>query len=337
MMVIDPLVLAGSLVVTAAFLCGVVVVVWWVDRYDREPWPLVFGVFLWGLVVAPALVTATGGLIAASGALGGGFPIATTVAPVIEELAKGIGILLVVVFSEHFDNPTDGLVYGTAVGLGFAVTENLLVGLWSVQVLDHGGIVSLIIQRTLFSAGVHALASSAFGAGLGFGRTAGKRILAIGWALLGLTVAIGLHAGWNLATATLPSSPDWLFPAVILGPLYLLYVCFFAVMLWGEHRMLVTQLSEEVELGVFPEWVARVIPYYRRRVRAEWWPSRQERIVISRLLTRLAFRKHALAASGDSASIEGLEIVSLRARLQTILGEPETKDLPDDPPPAADS
>ena len=46
MMAIDPLVLAASLVVAAAFLCGVVVVVWWVDRYDREPWPLVLGVFL---------------------------------------------------------------------------------------------------------------------------------------------------------------------------------------------------------------------------------------------------------------------------------------------------
>jgi RsiW-degrading membrane proteinase PrsW (M82 family) len=332
MMAIDPLVLAASLVVAAAFLCGVVVVVWWVDRYDREPWPLVLGVFLWGLVVAPALVTATWAIIGASGSLGESF----TLVPVIEELAKGLVLVLVVLFSEHFDNPTDGLVYGTAVGLGFAVAENTLIGLWSVSHLGGAGVLSLIAGRTLFSAGVHALASSAVGAGLGFGRVAGSRVRSMGWFLLGLVVAVGLHAGWNLGVVSLPSEPGWLPLATVLGPLYLLYVASFAVMLWGEHRILVKELSDEVGLGVLPPWAARVIPYYRRRVRSDWWPSRQERIVISRLLTRLAFRKHALAARGDSANIEGLEIVSLRARLQTILGEPETNDLPDDPPLTAD-
>ena len=40
-----------------------------------------------------------------------------------------VGVLLVVAFSSKFDNPTDGVVYGTAAGLGFAVTENVIYGI----------------------------------------------------------------------------------------------------------------------------------------------------------------------------------------------------------------
>ncbi len=328
---VGPVALAFSLIVAAVLLVIVVVLVWWIDRYDREPWPIVLLVFLWGMVVAPGLVIAVGGLIQGMGSgFGFSLPVAVGVAPLIEELAKGGGILLVVVFSQHFDNPTDGLVYGTAVGLGFAVTENLLYGLWSAPELGQAQALAVVFGRTLFTAGVHALASSIVGAGLGFGRMSGRRLSAFGWALLGLAVAVILHGGWNAAVVAMPSEAGWVFPAMILAPMYLIFGVSFGLMLWGEHRILVSQLSEEVALGVLPDWAGRVIPYYRRRVRADWWPSRQERIVISRLLTRLAFRKHALQARGDSANIEGLEIVRLRAKIQGILGKPEIAQPSDD-------
>ncbi len=331
MTAVEPVGLVLSLAVAAILLVVVVVLVWWIDRYDREPWPIVLLVFLWGMIVAPGLVILVGGLIQGiEFGFGFNFPIAVGVAPLIEELAKGAGILLVVVFSQHFDNPTDGLVYGTAVGLGFAVTENLLYGLWSAPELGQGQAMAVVFGRTLFTAGVHALASSLVGAGLGFGRTSGRRLSAVGWAVMGLVAAVVLHGGWNAAVVNLPSEAGWLFPTMILGPMYLIFGVSFGLMLWGEHRILIRQLSEEVELGVVPDWAAGVIPYYRRRVRSDWWPSRPERIVISRLLTRLAFRKHALAARGDSANIEGLEIVRLRATIQGILGKTEAAELPDD-------
>jgi len=326
---IDPAALVVSLGVAGVFLAAVVVLVWWIDRYDREPWPVVLSVFLWGLVVAPVLVT----LVSIAGGAGASFLTAAGVRPLVEETAKGFGILLIIVFSRHFDNPTDGLVYGTAVGLGFAMTENLLYGFSVAPALASGDALSLVLGRTVFTAGVHALASSAVGAGLGFGRTSGGRVRTVGWALLGLGVAVALHAGWNLAVVNMPTGgAGWIFPAMILGPLYLTFILAFALMLWAEHRILLKQLSEEVALGVVPPWVGRVIPYYRRRVKRDWWPSREERIVISRLLTRLAFRKHALAARGHSATIEGLEVVRLRAKIQGILGKPETADLTDDLP-----
>ncbi|MEN8165121.1 MAG: PrsW family intramembrane metalloprotease, partial [Acidobacteriota bacterium] len=205
MMPIDPVALALTLVVATVFLAAVVVLIWWIDRYDREPWPLLLSVFLWGMVVAPGLVLGAGGLIGGITTwIGSGLLTSVVVAPLVEELAKGVGILLVVVFSQHFDNPTDGLVYGTAVGLGFAVTENLLYGIWPGSMMVPGEAVSFVFGRTLFAAGVHALASSMVGAGLGLGRTSGRRIWAVGWALLGLVVAVALHGGWNLALLTVP-------------------------------------------------------------------------------------------------------------------------------------
>lgn len=322
MTAVDPVVLGASLAVTCGFLVAVITAVWWFDRYDREPWPLVVMVFLWGLLAAPALATGAGLIVSLGSDSGFTYLIPIAVAPLIEEMAKGVGILLVVVFSQHFDNPTDGLVYGTAVGLGFAVTENLLYGIFAGPRMVQGDALSLILTRTVFTAGIHALASSAVGAGLGFGRTAGRRWLSILWALLGLTVAVALHGAWNYAVTSVAPTTGWAFPAMILGPLYATYVAAFVLMLWGEHRILVKQMSEEVSLGVLPGWAQTVIPYYHRRVRSDWWPSRQERIVISRLLTRLAFRKHALEARGASANLQGLEVVLLRARIQGILGKP---------------
>ncbi len=88
----------------------------------------------------------------------------------------------------------------------------------------------------------------------------------------------------------------------------------------SEQRILVVELAEEVELDVVPAWVAEVIPYYRRRVRSDWWPSRRERTVLARLLTRLAFRKHAVRLLPDEESkLAGLEVVRLRQQIRVKL------------------
>jgi hypothetical protein len=80
------------------------------------------------------------------------------------------------------------------------------------------------------------------------------------------------------------------------------------------------QLADEVALSMAPAWILDVIPFYRRRLRSDWWPLRNERTVISRLLTRIAFRKHALRhIPQDEAAIASLEVVRLRQRIRSIL------------------
>ncbi len=49
------LILLLSLVVSTAILLAVMALIWFFDRYDREPLHLVAAVFLWGAAVAPTL------------------------------------------------------------------------------------------------------------------------------------------------------------------------------------------------------------------------------------------------------------------------------------------
>jgi len=240
-------------------------------------------------------------------------------------------VVLVVLLTRDFDNPTDGFVYGTAVGLGFAVTENSIYGIGAGVGMGLADLLKLMVGRTFFSAGLHGLAGATFGGFLGHAVLTHKPWQRGSWAAIGLGAAATLHGSWN-ATLLLvgPMTPGgglraWL---VILPVLYAGYVLILAAFLQSEHRILKQQLDEEVALSLAPTWVAEVIPYYRRRLQSDWWPLREERTVISRLLTRIAFRKHALRhIPKDEAAIASLEVVRLRQRLRAILApEPGEED-----------
>lgn len=330
------LLLLSSLVVSAAVLLLVVVMVWYVDRYDREPLHMVAAVFLWGAAAAPVVTvlffSAAGSLIQRTGVaipavLGIGLS-----GPFVEETAKAIGVVLVVLMTRNFDNPTDGLVYGTAVGLGFAVTENTLygVGLGAMPNVELRGLLYLTIGRTMFSAGVHAVSSATFGGLLGYALLSRPRLRRLAWTVAGLAGATLVHGAWN-TTLTLVGPFDaagglrgwlWAVPAV-----YAAYMVVLFAILHSEQTILKRQLADEVDLAMAPPWVLDVIPYYRRRVRGDWWPNRSERTVIARLLTRVAFRKHALRhLSAGEAAIASLEVVRLRQRLRSILAPQKPED-----------
>lgn len=181
----------------------------------------------------------------------------------------------------------------------------------------------LILIRTAMAAGIHAVSSAAFGGCLGFAYLSRNRAERAIWALAGLVGAVAIHSGWNLMLVRLvivddPVSTSRYFVAVPV--LYALYLATLYVFLRSEQQILGRELAEEVELDVVPDWVLEVIPYYRRRIQSEWWPSRQERTVLARLLTRLAFRKHAVKRLPlEESQIAGLEIVRLRQRIRAML------------------
>jgi len=324
------LILLASMAVSTTLLLIIVVFVWFLDRYDREPMHLVAAVFLWGASAAPAisvfaLVTAGRIWLGAEGDLAP-LVFSSVATPLCEEAAKAIGVMLVVLLTRNFDNPTDGFVYGTAVGLGFAVTENYIYGIGIGAAMGVSDLLILVVGRTFLAAGVHGLASATFGGFLGQAVLTRKRWQRVAWMAIGFFAAASLHGAWNM-TLTLvgPFVPggglrSWL---LILPVLYAGYVLVLAGFLHAEHLILKRQLGDEVALSLAPAWVAEVIPYYRRRTRGDWWPRRNERTVISRLLTRIAFRKHALRnIPQPEAAIASLEVVRLRQRLRAILSPP---------------
>jgi protease PrsW len=139
---------------------------YWRDRYEREPLQHVMAAFVLG---AYSLLAAQG----AAGfveswvtrewlALGGTWARlfdAFVIAGLVEEAAKMIVLGAAVYHWSQFNEPLDGLVYGVAVGLGFAGVENVLY-------LSKLGL-SVAWLRAMFAVPVHALMGAVMGFYLG--------------------------------------------------------------------------------------------------------------------------------------------------------------------------
>lgn len=170
-----------------AFLPPIIFVIWFrnAERHEREPWRQVFRAFAWGAfigvivaiilstILATALLGAGGfflqhvhvGLVEALDAqLNLGLLILlVVVAPVAEEFAKGLGVFRV---AASINEVEDGLVYGTAAGLGFAATENVAYGALAFATAGLEASLVLIGIRSFSSALLHASATGTFGYGV---------------------------------------------------------------------------------------------------------------------------------------------------------------------------
>ena len=288
------------------------------DRFEREPWQVLTVAFLWGALVATFISAILNSLIGAiiSSAVGEGLGellTASAVAPVVEETAKGVAILLLLWIVRHeFDNVLDGIVYGSLIGLGFAMTENILY--YGRQYQEEGvvGLGILFYLRSLLGGFGHALYTGTTGAAVGFARETTNWFLKVILPLLGYILAIFQHAAWNfLAGALIPALlPEGLNPFVLLfvvmplitailtapGLLSLLGV---ALLAWRrESRVIQTFLADEVTAGVLTATEYSILPSIRARFWNEVRALRRSGIgafVATRdfhlAATELAFRK----------------------------------------------
>ena len=101
----------------------------------------------------------------------------------IEELAKLIPFLLVVLRLEKFDEPMDGIIYASFIGLGYAAVEN-----W--QYLDYLTTTEAY-ARGFASPVVHMVFASIWGHWVAQAHLAGRSVAAA--AVAGLAIAAGLH------------------------------------------------------------------------------------------------------------------------------------------------
>src|SRR3712207_5131439 len=201
-----------AFLVTFALIQAVVflLLIRFLDLYEREPLSVLALMAAWGATGAVALSLAGNGIVLAllPPAVRETFGPAVA-APLVEEAAKGLA--LVVAFSLSWwaarrfgflelEGVTDGIVYAAAVGLGFAFTEDLL---YLLNVADERGLgagLSEYASRVdFFGVGQlgHAVYTAAFGAGLGlatWSRSWGGRL---GFPLLGLAAAMLMHAVHN--------------------------------------------------------------------------------------------------------------------------------------------
>lgn len=120
----------------------------------------------------------------------GTFLLLIFIAPVTEELAKGLGVMSV---RFQINEMEDGIVYGAAAGLGFAAVENLLYGAVAYLTEGLGASLMLVGIRSFSSALLHASSTSAFGYGVAKSRLSPQRSGLLAFYLL----AVFMHASFN--------------------------------------------------------------------------------------------------------------------------------------------
>ncbi len=306
-------------------ILGFLWLLWWLDRYDREPLGLFLGTFLWGAVGAVLLAVLGTNILSvplhavAAEDVATGLSL-TFLAPLVEEPSKAL-ILLFVARSRHFDNVTDGFVYGAAVGLGFGMSENLLYFVSVAQLGDPLAWAATVAIRTLYSALMHASATSMVGAALGlakFRRGPVRTLLLAG----GIGSALSIHALWNgLLTLADDGAPmlgalDFVLFPIEFGVLVLI----FQACLLSESRVLHRELSAEAASGHLPRSHVPLLASYLRRSRRGWLPAGVDHGAYVRLATTLAFRREQLAR-GQEPDFSRQEIHRLRAEIRALLGD----------------
>ncbi len=174
------------------------------DRYEIEPWRAVAACFAWGAVGA-ILLSIIGSLLFQDfverrlGAEAADVASVVIGAPVIEETFKGIALVVVLLIArDEFDSVLDGLVYGALVGVGFAMTENILYFGGTYVTGGPGEFGILVLARAGLGGLGHPAYTAVTGAAIGWSRGRyGQGMARFIVPVLGWLVAVALHVAWN--------------------------------------------------------------------------------------------------------------------------------------------
>lgn len=322
-------------ILVALYICIVAAVIptalyvllfYWADRYEREPAWLAAVAFVWG--AAPAVIASLIAELIFAIPVGDERTLLASeiissalVAPIIEEIAKGLALLGIFLFvRREFDGVLDGLLYGALIGFGFAMTENFLYFIGAFAEGGFGSLTFVIFLRTIIFGLNHAVYTAFTGIGFGLARNAPSRFARLAWPLLGLLAAILAHAlhnfGASLASVNLAGLGLSLL--VALGGLCLTVLTL--LLAWQSERAAIrTELADEVGAAITVEEYRRLTGRWRN-------PLRKGRLDPEctdclRLGVELALRKQRLRRLGVEHEPKLLdEIAQLRDQLSKVCG-----------------
>lgn len=292
-----------------------------IDRWEPEPRGLVVFAVAWGAIasVGIALLVDLGItlLVGRSDSVARDLFSSVVQAPVVEEAAKALGLLLIFVTARRaIDGPIDGIVYGALVGAGFAFTENIQY--FAISYLDGGAgdLTATFFVRGILSPFAHAMFTAVTGFALGLaarrGATGGRALGALG---LGLVSAIALHAFWN--------------GSAMLGDFFALYLTLQVPLFSGfmigilalrreEARLTHARLGEYAAAGWFtPQEVDMLATPAGRREALRWAKTlRTDRSPIMREFiadaTALAAARQRAISGRDAAAAEDESVLLKR-------------------------
>lgn len=258
------LLVAGIVAVISVIVWG-----WWfrhIDRFERQPLGLVVTGFVWGATAATFVMAVPG-----NSALGSLYTklfgqvwaqdwYAALSAPLVEETAKGIGIVVLLALAPRLVRTvTDGLLLGAFIGLGFQTSEDFM---YSVAGATQGfgahqtdGLVGSIAIRTFSDIISHPLFTALFCAGVMYliGFAAQPRRIGRGVALI--VAPIVAHGIWNSLVA-ISGGSGALTLVIALGDAIFALTALWIAFVWAhprEAQFVRDVLAPEVESGVLTD------------------------------------------------------------------------------------
>lgn len=336
---------ALSWLLLLAYAAPLVVLIYYLDLYEREPVSVAIAAFLWGAFAATALALDAGGwdevlanVTTPAFAVRWG---PSLTAPVIEELLKGAGlVLLYLIVRDEVDDMMDGFVYGALCGLGFAVVEDVVYFMAGFGGTPSGVLEGFYVRVVSSGLYGHVLYTGLVGMAIGLlvtrrDPTPVRQRLPLVTGIIALAV-LG-HALWNAPVLALAPSPPvhgaaWLLYPVDLAikglPLLLFVIVALRLARARERRWLDGALDGEVGRGgVTAEELAVLRVPARRRAAVRIMRTRAGDAA-GRLLARLQREQIDLAMvasrvpAPDAPALvaQRAYCVSLRSALDAIPG-----------------
>lgn len=325
-------VLLGILFVTPLVLVYALFVRW-CDRFEPEPWWLLFCAFGYGAVFA----TLFGGLFSAvvqggtAAALGVGAHSegmeafgATVLAPVFEEGFKGIGVGMIALLSwvvlKEVDGPLDGAIYGGIVGLGFTLTEDVL---YVASMFAKGGLsgfLALFFVRTVLLGLSHCTFTAMTGIGFGVAAESRSWLVRIFAPMTGYVLAVCLHAVHN-GLPTFFGGGGAVVMILASWVIDLLFFVLLASLVVRDRAIVIRELASEVGGLVHPQELALVTTYVKIGARnwavlfAHGWSAFRARRRKQLALVELAFVKSRRRRGESGAALDRRE-ARLRDEIQ---------------------
>jgi RsiW-degrading membrane proteinase PrsW (M82 family) len=304
----------ASLIPLAAVLTAVAVI----DRWEPEPKRLLIFAFTWGAAVSIAvtlLIQPVFALAAPATDEASFRDFMTTVqAPVVEEFAKSLGLLLLLLFARrNFDGPVDGVVFAFTIAGGFAFTENILY--FGRAIAESGtpgsDLVQIFFLRGVMSPFAHAIFTGTTGLVMGLAARRGHSGISVLAFFVGLVPAMILHNRWN------SMGQDFLAQYVLVQiPIFLLAVACIVVLRVAETRLTRQRLQEYAAAGWFaPAEVDLLSTPGGRRQAVRWAGSYnrdEEMKEFVKAATRLAFTRQRILSGRDVPSHQEDEAQQLR-------------------------
>ena len=288
-------------------------IIYWLDRYEKEPKILLGVVFFWGVIVA------AGAAFLINSLMGAGIYLftnceATTelatgslIAPVVEEVLKGFAVLVVYLAARNeFDSIMDGIVYAAIVALGFAATENTYyIYYYGYQQASYVGLLWLAFVRVVLVGWQHPFYTAFFGIGLATTRLSKDKLVRIAAPLGGLSLGILFHAIHNTIGNVIKGGSGLIVSTIFDWSGWSFMLLFVIWAIYREQLWIIDHLQEEVSLGsitlaqyrtacsAWAQSLARVDALFKRRY--------QITNHFYQLCAELAYKKQHRAMHGEEA------------------------------------